>query len=157
MESQVYVPRWTPGRSPSRSPPNEAMKSERSVDDVETGSNIASEEDRPSSMGRLFPFIVADTKQPQLHSDIREVPSLRIESNNLDMNDFGPNGLFLTWKDLWVTVPDSKNGRRAILQGLTGYAQPSEVLAIMGPSGCGKSTLLDSLAGKEETKFDSCF
>ena len=61
-----------------------------------------------------------------------------------------PNGVFLTWKDLWVTVPDGKNGSRAILQGLTGYAQPGEVL---GPSGCGKSTLLDALAGKYTCNF----
>ncbi|WJZ84602.1 hypothetical protein VitviT2T_004202 [Vitis vinifera] len=56
-------------------------------------------------------------------------------------------GVFLTWEDLWVTVSDGKGGSRPILQGLTGYARPGKVLAIMGPSGCGKSTLLDALAG----------
>ncbi|KAH6760144.1 white-brown complex-like protein [Perilla frutescens var. hirtella] len=58
------------------------------------------------------------------------------------------NGIHLTWKDLWVTVLDKETGQRPILHGLTGYVQPSQVLAIMGPSGCGKSTLLDSLAGR---------
>ncbi|KAJ6754657.1 hypothetical protein OIU79_027297 [Salix purpurea] len=58
------------------------------------------------------------------------------------------DGVFLTWKDLWVTVSDGKKGSKSILQGLTGYARPGELLAIMGPSGCGKSTLLDTLAGR---------
>ncbi|QHO07728.1 ABC transporter G family member [Arachis hypogaea] len=40
------------------------------------------------------------------------------------------------------------NKRKPILQGLTGYAQPGKLLAIMGPSGCGKSTLLDALSGR---------
>ncbi|KAE8670048.1 ABC transporter G family member 11 [Hibiscus syriacus] len=53
-------------------------------------------------------------------------------------------GVSLTWDDLWVTV----SGGRSILRGLTGYARPGELLAIMGPSGCGKSTLLDTLAGR---------
>nr|XP_009767617.1 PREDICTED: ABC transporter G family member 11-like isoform X2 [Nicotiana sylvestris] len=57
-------------------------------------------------------------------------------------------GVSLTWNDLWVTVSTRKSGRKAILQGLTGYARPSELLAVMGPSGCGKSTLLDALAGR---------
>ncbi|KAJ1378623.1 P-loop containing nucleoside triphosphate hydrolase [Sesbania bispinosa] len=53
----------------------------------------------------------------------------------------------VTWENLWVTVPNGKK-RKPILQGLTGYAQPGRLLAIMGPSGCGKSTLLDALAGR---------
>ena len=58
------------------------------------------------------------------------------------------NGVFLTWEDLWVTVTNGKEGSKSILEGVTGYAQPGELLAIMGPLGCGKSTLLDALAGE---------
>ncbi|XP_010258617.1 PREDICTED: ABC transporter G family member 11-like [Nelumbo nucifera] len=58
------------------------------------------------------------------------------------------DSIFLTWEDLWVTVSNGKTKCRSLLQGLTGYAQPGEFLAIMGPSGCGKSTLLDALAGR---------
>uniref|UniRef100_A0A2P2IQY5 ABC transporter domain-containing protein n=2 Tax=Rhizophora mucronata TaxID=61149 RepID=A0A2P2IQY5_RHIMU len=59
-----------------------------------------------------------------------------------------PEDVYLTWEDLRVTVSKGQKGRKAILQGLTGYALPGEILAIMGPSGCGKSTLLDALAGR---------
>ncbi|PSS26198.1 ABC transporter G family member 11 like [Actinidia chinensis var. chinensis] len=60
--------------------------------------------------------------------------------------------VFLTWVDLWVTVSNGKDGNKPILQGLTGYARPGEVLGIMGPSGCGKSTLLDALSGRLGSK-----
>ncbi|KAI3860328.1 hypothetical protein MKX03_031009 [Papaver bracteatum] len=58
-------------------------------------------------------------------------------------------GVVLTWEDLCVRIPTSrsKGNDKAIVEGLNGYANPGEALAIMGPSGSGKSTLLDALAG----------
>jgi ABC-type multidrug transport system ATPase subunit len=55
--------------------------------------------------------------------------------------------VFLTWEDLSVTATNGRKGHVVILDGLSGYARPAEVLALMGPSGCGKTTLLDALAG----------
>ncbi|CDO97423.1 unnamed protein product [Coffea canephora] len=66
---------------------------------------------------------------------------------------FHGRGVYLTWKDIWVTVSNVKEGTKSILQGLNGYATPGQLLAIMGPSGCGKSTLLDALSGRLGTKM----
>ncbi|XP_020114176.1 ABC transporter G family member 15-like isoform X2 [Ananas comosus] len=62
---------------------------------------------------------------------------------------------YLVWEDLTAVLPNYGGGGgggrrppRKLIQGLTGYALPGRILAIMGPSGSGKSTLLDSLAGR---------
>ncbi|XP_073158206.1 ABC transporter G family member 12-like [Henckelia pumila] len=55
---------------------------------------------------------------------------------------------YLAWEDLTVILPIFGNGStRRLLDGLTGYALPGRIMAVMGPSGSGKSTFLDSLTG----------
>ncbi|KAJ4966461.1 hypothetical protein NE237_018310 [Protea cynaroides] len=155
--------RWTPSPSPTRSTkcekPTKKMMMEDD-DDIEMDS-CASDEGNPSAVEMLFPFSTNTTLSlspaPLLQRDSEitshehgfhiRVPSLRINSGER-ISVGRDHGVKLTWEDLWVTVSDRKEGSREILQGLTGYAQPGELLAIMGPSGCGKSTLLDALSGR---------
>ncbi|KAL6962766.1 ABC transporter G member 11 [Sarracenia purpurea var. burkii] len=54
----------------------------------------------------------------------------------------------LTWKDLTVMVTLSNGETQNVLEGLTGYAEPGSITALMGPSGSGKSTLLDALSSR---------
>jgi ABC-type lipoprotein export system ATPase subunit len=70
----------------------------------------------------------------------------------MEMRDVGgggdERGMYLVWEDVSVVVPNFGNGHtRRLLDGLSGYAEPGRIMAIMGPSGSGKSTLLDALAG----------
>ncbi|XP_078427397.1 white-brown complex-like protein [Wolffia australiana] len=60
----------------------------------------------------------------------------------------GDTSARLTWKDLTVTVTLPKGETQRVLEGLTGYAEPGSLMALMGPSGSGKSTLLDALSGR---------
>ncbi|XP_017701239.1 ABC transporter G family member 11-like [Phoenix dactylifera] len=57
----------------------------------------------------------------------------------------------LTWKDLTVTVTLGNGETQEVLEGLTGYAEPGTITALMGPSGSGKSTLLDALSSRLAT------
>lgn len=147
MESPIYVPRWTPSPSPPRAPrPDDKV--------LEMQRAVSEEEDQGT--GRSFPFS-SWFKPPSLREGLTALTDGQEEVGDA-VGGYTAAGraesIFLTWKDLWVTVPDGKNGGpRPILRQLTGYAEPGEVLAIMGPSGCGKSTLLDTLSGKSVFLF----
>ncbi|GMH17483.1 hypothetical protein Nepgr_019324 [Nepenthes gracilis] len=102
------------------------------------------------SLGKYFPFrlVGSSIAPPPLR------PSFQLNKVKDKGSSSGRGGsTFLTWKDLWVTVDNKKEGHWTILEGLSGYAEPGQVLAVMGPSGCGKSTLLDALAGRLGTNM----
>ena len=52
------------------------------------------------------------------------------------------------WKDLTYDVVVAKGKVKRLVHGVSGYASPGELLAIMGSSGAGKTTLLNCLSGR---------
>ncbi|KAL1312446.1 hypothetical protein HN51_039058 [Arachis hypogaea] len=56
----------------------------------------------------------------------------------------------LVWENLEVEVVSSYSNerRKKVLNGISGYAEPNRIMALIGPSGAGKSTFLDALAGR---------
>ncbi|KAK1946690.1 ABC transporter G family member 36 [Phytophthora citrophthora] len=57
----------------------------------------------------------------------------------------------VAFKDLWYTVPDPADSDKSIdlLKGISGYALPGTITALMGSSGAGKTTLMDVIAGRK--------
>ncbi|KAF8014751.1 hypothetical protein BT93_H0526 [Corymbia citriodora subsp. variegata] len=72
-------------------------------------------------------------------------------SASMDVEFVGDVSARLTWQDLTVTVTLGKGETQRVLEGLTGYAEPGTLTALMGPSGSGKSTLLDALSSRLAT------
>uniref|UniRef100_K3WZJ2 ABC transporter domain-containing protein n=1 Tax=Globisporangium ultimum (strain ATCC 200006 / CBS 805.95 / DAOM BR144) TaxID=431595 RepID=K3WZJ2_GLOUD len=89
-------------------------------------------------------------KHPRYPSEFAEVfrRSVILEVN---ANETGIAPVTLAFKDLQYSVPLPSNPKESIylLKGITGYALPGTMTALMGSSGAGKTTLMDVIAGRK--------
>ena len=58
----------------------------------------------------------------------------------------------LSWKDLKVSVRSKSHGNpKVLMESMSGFAEPFNLVAILGVSKSGKSTLLNALSGFSES------
>ncbi|KAK1931284.1 ABC transporter G family member 38 [Phytophthora citrophthora] len=65
----------------------------------------------------------------------------------------------VAFNNLRHSVPNPTDPKKTIdlLQGISGYALPGTITALMGSSGAGKTTLMDVLAGRKTSERFSCY
>uniref|UniRef100_A0A093VDA3 ABC multidrug transporter atrF n=1 Tax=Talaromyces marneffei PM1 TaxID=1077442 RepID=A0A093VDA3_TALMA len=77
------------------------------------------------------------------------VPASNSSSEDKIMNSLTTSDRIFTWSNVEYTVPYG-NGERKLLNGVSGYAKPGVMIALMGASGAGKTTLLNTLAQRQK-------
>ncbi|KAI3886396.1 hypothetical protein MKX03_036683 [Papaver bracteatum] len=158
--SPSNILRWTPTASPSSSPvPSPVFSPEIRISQVEDEPSMSPAHDNELKQ-QLDQYVDEAAKNDTVVDSLRVGGHRSSKKKKSEENKssfvieiepkFEGRTVVLTWEDLCVRVPSSgsKGDDNAIIEGLNGYAQPGEVLAIMGPSGSGKSTLLGALAGR---------
>ncbi|POM74141.1 Pleiotropic drug resistance protein ABC Superfamily [Phytophthora palmivora] len=75
--------------------------------------------------------------------------NVSIPMTQSDEKNFTP--VSLAFRNLWYSVPDPANSKATIdlLKGISGFALPGTITALMGSSGAGKTTLMDVIAGRK--------
>jgi ATP-binding cassette, subfamily G (WHITE), member 2, SNQ2 len=77
-----------------------------------------------------------------------EVAVRRQETQEEALQSLAKSGAIFTWKDVEYTVP-YRGGERKLLNKVSGYAKPGQIIALVGASGAGKTTLLNTLSQRQ--------
>jgi ABC-type multidrug transport system ATPase subunit/ABC-type multidrug transport system permease subunit len=85
-------------------------------------------------------------KTPAMDAQAEEAVTLNVKATP---KKFEP--VTIAFQDLWYSVPDPHNPKESLtlLKGISGYALPGSITALMGSTGAGKTTLMDVIAGRK--------
>ncbi|KAI9918697.1 hypothetical protein PsorP6_011809 [Peronosclerospora sorghi] len=83
------------------------------------------------------------------HADTTKTADCTVEIDHGESHTVLP--VTVAFQDLWYSVPDPQNPKATLdlLKGITGFALPGTITALMGSSGAGKTTLMDVIAGRK--------
>ncbi|KAG2793954.1 ABC transporter G family member 31 [Phytophthora cactorum] len=110
--------------------PEHTILAKKTVDENEAGS---------------YALVATPKKSKAAHNDDE---AFVVEVKEREKN-FTP--VTVAFQDLWYSVPNPKNPKESLdlLKGVSGFAMPGSVTALMGSSGAGKTTLMDVIAGRK--------
>lgn len=81
--------------------------------------------------------------------EVGVLPPDSSSDTNGGLKSLSSSDRIFTWSNVEYTVPYG-NGTKKILNGVSGYAKPGVMIALMGASGAGKTTLLNTLAQRQK-------
>ncbi|RKP09136.1 ABC-2 type transporter-domain-containing protein [Thamnocephalis sphaerospora] len=109
---------------------------------------------RPPSRQEMTEASAAEERQPSSphssHTKNADAPHTGQRGSGARHHEEVP--IFM-WNRVNYTVPfkSDPGGKRKLLNNVTGWVRPGELMALMGSSGAGKTTLLDVLAQRKST------
>ncbi|KAF4987866.1 hypothetical protein FDECE_15275 [Fusarium decemcellulare] len=95
--------------------------------------------------GHIPPHLQQPNRQPTQDEESGQGSSGKEALNGGDVAAIEPQKDIFTWRNVIYDI-DVKDGKRRLLDGVSGWVKPGTLTALMGVSGAGKTTLLDVLA-----------
>ncbi|GMF42249.1 unnamed protein product [Phytophthora lilii] len=110
--------------------------------------DIPEEQEQPNHRDGTASYVMVATPRATSHSPLQEENPADMVVVDLHEEQARFVPVALAFKDLWYSVPLPHHKHESIdlLKGISGYALPGTMTALMGSSGAGKTTLMDVIA-----------
>ncbi|KAE9211124.1 ABC transporter G family member 36 [Phytophthora fragariae] len=108
---------------------------------------MSEEHEQPNRRDATASYVMVATPRAATTSQEQAPSDMVVVDLHEEQARFVP--VALAFKDLWYSVPLPHHKHESIdlLKGISGYALPGTMTALMGSSGAGKTTLMDVIAG----------